>query len=351
MSELHDKYMLRCITLAKKGSGTVKANPLVGAVIVYKDRILGEGYHSYFGGPHAEVNAINSVQSEDLIHLPFATLYVSLEPCCIYGKTPPCTQKIIEVGIKKVVIGCPDPNPSINGKSIALLKANGINVEILEQSHEAENLIKKFKVNLQKRPYIILKWAQSFDGYIGHKAHQIWLTDQASKILVHKWRTEVDGILIGKNSAKIDNPQLTARLYNGENPVRIVLDQRLELSSSLQLFTDGNHTIVLNKIKNESIATLKYIKLDDFSPTSIANTLFLQDIYSVIIEGGSKLLGSFIEANLWDEARVFKTSKKLLDEFKHVELIPAPHCSGKLLQKSTVLTDELLIMQNDKQFI
>ncbi len=346
MVESESKYILRCIELAKKGGKAVKTNPLVGAVIVYKDNIIGEGYHEKFGSPHAEINAFNSVKIADRQYLSSATLYVSLEPCCTYGKTPPCTQKIIDSGIKKIVVGCLDPNPDVNGKGVEILNSFGISVEMSVLNIEAENLIRKFKANLQRKPYIVLKWAQSFDGYLGHRSKQYWLTNQASKNLVHKWRTEVDAILIGKNTALIDDPQLTTRLYDGENPTRIVLDKHLELPANLKILSDGYKTIILNEVKNEIIGPLQYIKLDDFSAQNIANTLFSNGIYSLILEGGKKVLSHFIDTGIWNEARVFKTTERLTNEYQPNDLITAPQCAGKLKEKRNLDGDELVVMYN-----
>jgi diaminohydroxyphosphoribosylaminopyrimidine deaminase / 5-amino-6-(5-phosphoribosylamino)uracil reductase len=351
MTESENNYLLRCIELATKGGKAVKTNPLVGAVIVYNDRIIGEGFHEFYGGPHAEVNALNSIVEKDKYDLSLATLYVSLEPCCNYGKTPPCTQMIINSNIKKVVIGCLDPNPEMNGKSIEILQSHGIKVDLISNSKAAENLIRKFKANLQKRPYIILKWAQSFDGYLGHKSQQLWLSNQTSKTLTHKWRTEVDAILIGKNTALIDNPQLTARLYEGDNPVRVVIDRHLDLPAYLHLFSDGQATIVLNEVKEEKIGDIAYIKLDDSNPLSIVKKLFSLGLYSIIIEGGAKVLNSFIESGLWDEARVIKTGKKLSNDFHNDNLIAALNCFGIIHEERSLDDDKLTVIYNSLAYL
>ncbi len=337
-------YMLRCIELAKKAGKATKTNPLVGAVVVYNDRIIGEGYYEIFGGAHAEVNAINSVKKEHIDLLKDATLYVSLEPCCIYAKTPPCTNKIIESGIKHVVIGCLDPNEKMNGKSIEILKQHDIKVELSSYEKEAKFLINKFKANLKNKPYIILKWAQSYDNFIGHQSKQLWLTNESSKMLSHKWRTEVDGILIGKNTALIDNPQLTARLYEGDNPIRILLDTHLTVPKHYHLFTDGNKTKVFNKIKAALEKNVEYVMPGE-NLDNILQTLYSHGIYNVIVEGGSTILKSFIENNLWDEARIFKTQYRLLEDHNEKELIVAPSLEGKLLDKKQIGDDELIIVQ------
>lgn len=345
----NDYYMQRCISLGLKGGKDVLSNPMVGAVLVHNDRIIGEGYHQKYGGPHAEVNAINNVKDIDKSLIAQSTLYVSLEPCCIFGKTPPCTQKIIDSGIKKVVIGCLDPNPHMNGKSLEILAAHGIEVLISNIGNEAKHLIKKFKANLQKRPYIILKWAQSFDGFLGHKNKQVWLTNELSKTLVHKWRTETDGILIGTNTALIDNPLLTARLFEGPQPKRIVIDRNLQLPSHLNLLSDGLPTIVLNSIKESSFENLTYIKLQDFSPDQIAQKLFQHGIYSLIVEGGKQVLQNFIDTNCWDEARIFKTKKTLSQSYNLQNLISVPHCNGRLISSAKLQNDDLTIIENQQK--
>jgi diaminohydroxyphosphoribosylaminopyrimidine deaminase / 5-amino-6-(5-phosphoribosylamino)uracil reductase len=345
----HTQYMHRCITLGLKGGKYVLSNPMVGALLVHNDRIIGEGYHQKYGGPHAEVNAINSVKEIDRPFISQSTLYVSLEPCCIFGKTPPCTQKIIDSGIKKVVIGCLDPNPSMNGKSLEILASHGIEVIISNAENDAENLIKKFKANLQKRPYTILKWAQSYDGYMGHKHKQIWLSNQLSKTLVHKWRTEIDGILIGTNTALIDNPMLTARLYDGPQPTRIVLDRNLQLPSHFHLLSDGLPTIILNSHKESTSENLTYIALQDFSPELILQKLFQLGIYSLIVEGGKQVLKNFIESNCWDEARIIKTKEKLSHTYDDKYLITAPDCQGKFISSIMLQNDELTIIENQSK--
>lgn len=309
----HDKYLQRCIELAQLGAGNVSPNPMVGAVVVHNDRIIGEGYHRKYGEAHAEVNAINQVlnnfRNADKL-LRESTIYVSLEPCAHYGKTPPCADLIIKHQIPSVVVGCRDPFSQVNGRGIEKLKEAGINVITGIMEQECQELNKRFFTRVQKqRPYIILKWAQTADGYFAPNDNsQLWITGPEARKLVHKWRGEEDAILIGKNTAKIDNPQLNTRYWPGKSPKRVVIDRRLDLNTSLYLFDQTVETLVFNEIKTDIDGKIKYIALEDFNnfvPQYILFQLYIQDIQSVIIEGGAATLNSFIEAGLWDEARIF----------------------------------------------
>ena len=309
----HSKYMARCIELAMLGLGNVSPNPMVGAVIVCDDRIIGEGFHMKFGEAHAEVNAIKNVydifpDAEELLKR--SILYVNLEPCAHFGKTPPCADVIISNKIPTVVVGCRDPFTQVNGKGIERLENAGI--EVLEGIMESDclELNKRFYTRvLKQRPYIILKWAQSRDGFFAPEdGAQRWITSRHAKQLVHRWRSEEDAILIGKNTANIDNPHLNVREWSGENPVRIIIDRNLELSNDLNIFDQSQDTIILNALKTEVIGKIKYLELENFDillPQLICYQLYLMDIQSVIIEGGAKILNLFISADLWDEARVF----------------------------------------------
>jgi diaminohydroxyphosphoribosylaminopyrimidine deaminase/5-amino-6-(5-phosphoribosylamino)uracil reductase len=337
----HEKYMRRCLELAALGAGFVSPNPMVGAVIVHQNKIIGEGYHQKYGQLHAEVNAVNSVlkrhqNAAEL--LKEATIYVSLEPCAHFGKTPPCSDLIIKHQIPKVVVGCRDPFVQVDGKGIEKLRNTGI--EVIENVLEAEclELNKRFFTRIQKqRPYIILKWAQTQDQFFAPAdGSQQWISDPLSKKLVHQWRSEEDAVLVGKNTALADNPQLNNRYQNNsKQPKRIVIDQRLELSNDLHLFDQSTETFIFNEVKTALEGKLKYISLESFElflPQYILFQLYLQDIQSVIIEGGAKTLQLFIEAGLWDEARIF-TSKA-----RWGKGIKAPEIKGAL--KSTVTSGE-----------
>jgi diaminohydroxyphosphoribosylaminopyrimidine deaminase/5-amino-6-(5-phosphoribosylamino)uracil reductase len=345
----HQNYMQRAIDLALLGAGHVSPNPMVGAVIVCDDRIIGEGYHQRYGQAHAEVNAVNMViekynNAEELLKR--STIYVTLEPCAHYGKTPPCADLLIKYRMRHVVIGCRDPFEQVNGKGIEKLNQAGIEVTtgVLEQ--ECLDVNKRFFTRVKKhRPYIILKWAQTQDGFFAPgDGTQHWITGPEARRLVHKWRSEEDAILVGKNTAMIDNPQLNVRLWKGRPPKRIVIDRRLELSSNLHLFDQSVETIIFNEVKTDLIDNLKYIALEDFDrfvPQYILYQLYLQDIQSVIIEGGAHTLNTFIEANLWDEARIFKGASVLAKGIK------APQITGIIAEEIPVGADRLQIIHNN----
>jgi diaminohydroxyphosphoribosylaminopyrimidine deaminase/5-amino-6-(5-phosphoribosylamino)uracil reductase len=311
--------MRRCIELAESAMGYVSPNPMVGAVIVHENKIIGEGYHQKYGQAHAEVNAVKQVlnkypDAEALFRQ--STLYVSLEPCAHYGKTPPCADLIIKHRIPKVVIGCRDPFEQVNGKGMDKLKEAGIEVISGVLEEECRFLNRRFFTRVQKhRPYIILKWAQTGNGFFApNDGSQFWITGAESVKLVHKWRSEEDAILIGKNTAMIDNPQLNVRHWQGRSPKRIVIDRRLELSNTLSVLDQSIETLVFNEIKTDIEGKIKFIALEDFErfvPQYIIYQLYLQDIQSVIIEGGAHTLTTFIEADLWDEARIFTGEKTL----------------------------------------
>ena len=315
--------MQRCLQLAVTGAGAVAPNPMVGAVLVYHDRIIGEGYHQHYGEAHAEVNCINSVAEADKAFIEKSTLYVSLEPCAHFGKTPPCADLIINNKIPHVVIGCRDSFAAVDGKGIERLQAAGVQVVLGILEDECRELNKRFFTFYEKqRPYIILKWAQSSDGKIaslpdsyrdpqgGTLKHagsgRLLISNEFTNRLVHKWRTEEAAIMVGTNTALLDDPALTARLYPSNNPVRLVIDMDLKLPSSLKLFDGTVHTIVFNQHKQETGEMLSFYKIDKdekFIP-QILNALHKLQLQSVIIEGGAKLLQSFIDENVWDEARI-----------------------------------------------
>jgi len=323
MERTHDKlkqaiehtdafYMQRCLHLAQRGIGHVAPNPMVGCVIVHNDVIIGEGYHMKFGEAHAEVNAINAVKNKELLKK--ATLYVNLEPCAHYGKTPPCVDLIIKYNIPIVVIACMDSTEKVAGKGIEKLKSHGCDVRTGILEAESRRLNKRFfTFHEKKRPYIILKWAQTKDGFIDRIREENapiqpnWIMGEETRVIVHKWRTEENGIMIGTRTALNDNPSLTARDWPGKNPVRIVLDRQLKLSKSLSIFNTEAPCIIFNEVQNHEINHLKYIRIE-FNETIINQVclaLYTEGIQSVIIEGGTTLLNSFLNDNLWDEARVF----------------------------------------------
>jgi diaminohydroxyphosphoribosylaminopyrimidine deaminase / 5-amino-6-(5-phosphoribosylamino)uracil reductase len=302
------KYMHRCIQLAKLGAGYVAPNPMVGAVLVYEERIIGEGYHKGYGQAHAEVNCINSVSEEDKHLIPVSTLYVSLEPCAHYGKTPPCSTLIIHQGISKVVIGCRDPFKEVAGKGIEQLQNAGIDVTVGILENECKELNKRFLTfHTQHRPYIILKWAQTANGKIAASTDKrLLVTNEFTNRIVHKWRSEEMGILVGTNTAIIDNPELTNRLWSGRSPVRLIVDMQLRLSPSLKIFNQQQPTIIFNALRHDENGKVMYYQVtEDVSILyQILNASYQSNIQSIIVEGGAKLLQSFIDEWLWDEGRI-----------------------------------------------
>lgn len=308
----HEKYMQRCIELAQKGLGNVAPNPLVGAVIVHNDKIIGEGYHRQFGKAHAEINAINSVKDKSL--LKESTMYVTLEPCSHYGKTPPCADAIIQYGFKQVVIGNIDPFEKVAGKGIEKLKAAGINVVTSVLENQCWFINRRFMIaQTQKRPYIILKFAQSKDGFIDIAPEEKqqgkinYISSTESLKLVHKWRSEEAAIMVGTNTAISDNPELTCRFYPGKNPVRITLDKNLRIPQNAKIKNNAAPTIIYNTIKSEKINSLEYVQLNwhEHILKEIFNDLHHRGFQSIIIEGGTQLLNYCINENLWHEARIF----------------------------------------------
>ena len=307
MSE-HDTYISRCIQLARLGSGYVLPNPMVGAVLVHDGVIIGEGYHRKYGEAHAEVNCIGSVSvsQQSLIH--DSTLYVSLEPCAHTGKTPPCTHLILKHGIRKVVVGCSDPFKQVNGKGIQMLRSAGVEVETGILEKECIQLNKRFFTFHKKhRPYIVLKWAETADGTIGMEDYsRVFITNDILNRLVHKWRSEEASILVGTNTALHDDPELTNRLWSGGSPTKLVVDMDLRLPSSLKMFSGQMRTIIFNSRFHEDRGNLFYYQVtEDVNLVhQIVNGLYHHNIQSVLVEGGTKLLQSFIDDGLWDEARI-----------------------------------------------
>ncbi|MCB9230463.1 MAG: bifunctional diaminohydroxyphosphoribosylaminopyrimidine deaminase/5-amino-6-(5-phosphoribosylamino)uracil reductase RibD [Bacteroidia bacterium] len=325
----HSSYLQRCLELARLGGSWVSPNPKVGAVVVHDEKIIGEGFHGHFGGPHAEVNAIQTVTDKNL--LPNSTLYVSLEPCNHYGKTPPCTRLILENQIPRVVIGALDPNPLMSGKSVKFLRAEGVEVTVNEEISPFEELNQAFILNQKEsRPWIVLKWAQSADGFIAgldsnEKAQRTAISGPQAQKLTHRLRANLQAILVGKNTAEIDQPTLTTRKFPGPDPVRIIFDPKLELEASNLVFHKGNKIIVLNWSKEERVNHISWVKIpasnNGIAPLEpVLKKLFLQEkIGSILVEGGSNLLQQFIDQNLFDEIFLI-TSPRLLHRG-----IEAPH--------------------------
>ncbi len=337
MRNFSEQMMQRCIQLAQNGLGTTYPNPMVGCVIVHDGKIIAEGWHQKAGGPHAEVNAINQVRDKEI--LKESVLCVSLEPCAHYGKTPPCSDLIIKHNIPKVIVGSIDPFAKVNGQGVQKMKEAGIEVitGILEKDCKEINK-RFFTFHQEKRPYTILKWAQTADGFMAAKNNkQKWITSEYSKQLVHKWRTEEQAVLIGTRTAEIDNPQLNARIWSGNQPVRLVLDKELKLNSKLNLFDKSQKTIVFTERSSENHVNLEFIKVDfdENLPNTILDKLYENGIQSVIIEGGRRTLKSFIEKELWDEARIFTSADRWNSG------VQSPDFKGKLIQSKKIASDRL----------
>jgi diaminohydroxyphosphoribosylaminopyrimidine deaminase / 5-amino-6-(5-phosphoribosylamino)uracil reductase len=331
--------MQYALGLAAKGSEFVAPNPMVGAVIVAFDTIIGEGYHERFGSAHAEVNALASVKQEHLDLIKDATLYVTLEPCNHFGKTPPCTEKVIEAGFKKVVIGTADPNPVVNGAGIKRLLEAGVEVEVGVLETECRDLNKHFFCFYEKqRPYITLKWAQTLTGFIGTHDHKpIHITNAHSDALVHKWRATHMGILVGGKTVITDNPKLTNRLWTGNNPIRIVIDTHGSLPADANIFNAEAATIVFNFMLDAQAKNVAFVKIENNQNilTQILNNLFVRNINSVLVEGGTITLQHFIDANLWDEINYFETGHHL----QHGVL--GPNIPEGEWEETTIMGDKL----------
>ncbi|MBQ4821189.1 bifunctional diaminohydroxyphosphoribosylaminopyrimidine deaminase/5-amino-6-(5-phosphoribosylamino)uracil reductase RibD [Aquimarina sp. MMG016] len=345
---IHEKYIKRCVQLAKNGFGTTYPNPLVGSVIVHNNKIIGEGWHYQAGKPHAEVNAINSVSDESI--LKDATIYVSLEPCSHYGKTPPCSDLIIEKGIKKVVIGTIDPFAKVCGAGIQKLMNAGCDVVVGVLEKECQELNKRFfTFHTKKRPYIILKWAETLNGFIAPESmperKPIWITNLYSRQLVHKWRAEEQAIVVGSKTVIKDNPKLTIRDWAGQHPIRIVIDRSDQIPEDSAILDQTVKTIIItsSKHKKESSNQLIYenVNSDNNLIEEVCAILYKHDIQSVIIEGGAKTLQAFINQNVWDEARVF------IGKTSFGSGIKAPILKRDLISEDKIMDDTLRIYYND----
>lgn len=342
-----EKYIERCFELASRGLGNVSPNPMVGCVIVFQDKIIGEGYHRKYGEAHAEVNAVNAVNDKEL--LKESTVYVSLEPCSHYGKTPPCAELLIKHQVKKVVVANIDPNPLVAGKGFKLLKDAGIEVISGVLEDKGKELNKRFFTYFEKkRPYIILKWAKTLDAFMDidrsepGNNQKYWITNEKLKILVHKWRSQEDAIMIGTKTAINDNPQLNVRLWHGNQPLRIVLDEKAELSDNLNIFDKSSPTLIFTALKNENQANLAYKQIDFCNNPIIAILDYLYEIKitSLIVEGGKELLLSFINQGIWDEARILTGNKTFGTGLK------APDIKGRILFREMIDNDTVEIIRN-----
>ena len=345
MMTTDERYMQRCLFLARKAIGYTYPNPLVGSVIVYKGKIIGEGWHTKAGEPHAEVNAIGSVKDKNL--LKESTLYVNLEPCAHFGKTPPCADLIIEKEIPKIVIGCVDIYSKVAGKGIERLQQAGREVIVGVLEAESQALNKRFfTFHAQKRPYIILKWAQTRDGFIAplQQAQQapVWISNAFSQQLTHLWRAQEGAILVGKHTVEKDNPSLTTRHWVGNNPLRLVIDNDNSLSKKLAVF-QGDPTVVFTSVQASDTPHISFAPLSSslLMPKQVCNYLYEQQVQSLIVEGGAQVLQQFIDEGLWDEARIFVGTPQFSVGLK------APQLSGNLITTQEIEGDYLFVLKRD----
>ena len=330
-------YMQRALELGRLGIGQTSPNPMVGCVIVHENRIIGEGWHKKNGGPHAEVNAVNSVIDKGL--LKHSEIYVTLEPCSHFGKTPPCADLLIESGVKKVHVSIEDPNPMVKGNGIHKMREAGIHVETGLLELKARRLNKRFLTSVEKnRPYITLKWAQTSDGFIARKNFDSkWISDEYSRQVVHKWRSEEDAILVGANTVRHDDPQLNVRDWSGRDPIRIIIDKNHELKDGYHVFDGSIQTYIYNTHKAETREKTQWIKISGITfLKEVLSDIHARNIQSVLIEGGSRILNLFINEGLWDEARVFTSPARFN------EGIPAPDTSSMVQTFSKNIINDTL---------
>ena len=338
MKDNHKKYIQRTFYLAKKGIGKVAPNPLVGCVIVKNNKIIGEGYHKEYGDKHAEINAINNVSNKKEIE--GSSVYINLEPCNHFGKTPPCSDALVKLKPKEVIISNKDPNPLTNGKSIKKLIDNNINVRSNILKEEGEELNKRFfKNQIKKLPFIILKWAQTSDGFIAKSdGSSKWISNDISRTLVHKWRSEELGILVGAQTVNNDNPKLNVRSWDGKDPIRVIIDPNNRSSNKNDILSDTLPTLIYNKKRESKVQNKQFVRLLEFNLLNILKDILSRGISSIMVEGGSFTLQSFIENNLWDEARVFVSDGKFKNGIKAPKI--------KLSNPQKIGSDQLYLMKN-----
>lgn len=338
----HEKFMRRCFELAGKGAQNARPNPMVGSVLVHEGRILGEGYHQQYGKAHAEVNAVNHVAPSDQSLIEHATMYISLEPCCHYGKTPPCTSMIIAQRIPRVVISTPDPNPLVSGKGIEILRKAGVEVTsgILEEG--GRHLIRAFRCYvLKKRPYVILKMALSKDGFIGYDDKQIWMTNAYADISSHKLRSEIDAILVGTNTAVTDNPSLNTRLYFGSSPLRVIIDRSLRVPVNSNIYDQSLPTLIYSEKETGNDArniNFRSLPFDETLCRNILTDLHTRGVQKLLVEGGAKTIQGFLDASLWDETWLYNTPVRLSKGIR------APVIKGRLMESYNLAGNQLQII-------
>ena len=337
---MDDKYMRRALQLARLGAGHTSPNPMVGAVIVGPDgTIIGEGWHRQCGQGHAEVNAVASVRDEKL--LKNSTIYVTLEPCSHYGKTPPCARLLIEKGIPRVVVGCLDPFKEVSGRGVAMLREAGIEVVVGLLEKECRELNRRFMTaHTSGRPWVQLKWAQTADGYIALPPeageNPLHMSTPVTMRLMHRQRSLCDAIVVGAATARIDNPSLTTRYWPGKSPLRVVLSRNLSMGDNLNLLTDGLPTIVYNNTKNETVGAVEYVKMDTSTPHAWLEDLYRRKVTSVMVEGGAQVLQYLIDAGMWDEARI-EISPRRVGQGVQAPVIDGPVTSREVIDGNTII--------------
>ena len=344
----HEIFMKRCFELAEIARGRVSPNPMVGAVLVHNGIIIGEGYHEYFGGPHAEVNCINAVLQENRSLIAESTLYVSLEPCNHHGKTPPCTDLILNNRIPEVVVACTDPNSLVQGVGIERLRLNGVKVvtNVLQKKAESLNAA-FFSFHQKKRPFVLLKWAQTSDGKISDNGTTpLKITNRLTDTMVHRWRSETDAIMIGTNTLLKDNPSLTNRKWYGKNPLRLAIDMDVQSTFQFNIYDDKAPTIIFNSKRSETIANVEFVQIsfDGSWVSSILEFLYNRNVQTLLVEGGTSLLQSFIDENIWDECRVITNTKQMAGEGTKAPLLP----SDNLINTTYVRNDRIEVYQKQK---
>lgn len=336
MIDIDEKYMLRALQLARHGGGHTSPNPMVGAVVVHEGRIIGEGFHRCCGQAHAEVNAIASVSDQSL--LPQSTIYVTLEPCSHYGKTPPCAKLLIEKGVRRVVVGTLDPFEKVSGRGVAMLREAGIEVTVGVLERECRQLNKRFfTAHTTGMPWVLLKWAQSNDGFLADERGRVLFSTPLTQTLVHHERAMVDAIVVGANTVRIDNPSLTTRHWSGNSPLRVIMDQNLSLPSDSKVLTDGGNTLIYNNKKECIEGCVEWAKLDTTQPETWLRDLYRRGITSVMVEGGANLLQQMIDARAWNEMRI-EVSPSNLGKGIKAPAVNTATAQRQVIDGNTILT-------------
>lgn len=336
MKEIDEKYMLRALQLARQGGGHTSPNPMVGAVVVHEGRITGEGFHRCCGQAHAEVNAIASVSDQSL--LPQSTIYVTLEPCSHYGKTPPCAKLLIEKGVRHVVVGTLDPFEKVSGRGVAMLREAGIEVTVGVLERECQQLNKRFfTAHTTGMPWVLLKWAQSSDGFLADDQGRVRFSTPLTLGLMHRERAMVDAIVVGASTVRTDNPSLTTRHWSGSSPLRVVLDRNLSLPSNSTLLTDGGKTLIYNNKKEEIAGNVEWANLDTTKPETWLRDLYRRGITSVMVEGGACVLQQMIDARAWNEMRI-EVSPSNLGKGIKAPAVNTATAQRQVIDGNTILT-------------